>query len=178
MLRAAWKGSRLSWGDETKIWRQAVISRGVLDLDHVVEWCSWGQGNWGGRNVASWPKRCAKLASKQAMHIHRSLVFLTPHTSLLSLYNQQLAAYTPSPGNGDRVFYETLLEQNPASEMAQKWCVHHGVLGNESPSLHFTSLYFTSLHISALLLSYIISHTSYKLTFIWCDITYVPLFWS
>ena len=139
-------GSRLSWGDETKIWRQAVISRGVLDLDHVVEWCSRGQGNWGGRNVASWPKRCAKLASKQAMHIHRSLVFLTPHTSLLSFYNQQLAAYTPSPGNGDRVFYETLLEQNPASEMAQKWCVHHGVLGNHSPSLHSTSLHFTPLH--------------------------------
>ena len=90
--------------------------------------------------MASWPKRCAKLASKQAMHIHTSLLFLTPHTSLLSLYNQQLAAYTPSPGNGDRVFYETLLEQNPASEMAQKWCVHHGVLGNQSPSLHFTLL--------------------------------------
>ena len=40
-----------------------------------------------------------------------------------------LLAYTPSPGNGDRVFYETLLEQRPDSEMAQKWCVHHGVLG-------------------------------------------------
>ena len=100
--------------------------------------------------MASWPKRCAKLASKQAMHIHRSLVFLTPHTSLLSLYNQQLAAYTPSPGNGDRVFYETLLEQNPSSEMAQKWCVHHGVLGNQSPSLHFTSLHSTSLHFTSL----------------------------
>jgi len=35
---------------------------------------------------------------------------------------------TPSPGNGDRVFYETLLEQNPDSEMAQDWCSTHGVL--------------------------------------------------
>ena len=33
-------------------------------------------------------------------------------------------------------------------------------------SLYFTSLHFTSLHISSLLLSYVISHTSYNLTFI------------
>lgn len=35
---------------------------------------------------------------------------------------------TPSPGNGDRVFYETLIEQRPDSEMAQEWCVYYGVL--------------------------------------------------
>ena len=35
---------------------------------------------------------------------------------------------TPSPGNGDRVFYETLLEQRPECEMAQEWCVYYGVL--------------------------------------------------
>lgn len=35
---------------------------------------------------------------------------------------------TPSPGSGDRVFYETLLEQRPDSEMAQDWCVAYGVL--------------------------------------------------
>ena len=35
---------------------------------------------------------------------------------------------TPSPGNGDRVFYETLLDQRPDSEMAQDWCLHYGVL--------------------------------------------------
>ena len=35
---------------------------------------------------------------------------------------------TPSPGNGDRVFYETLLNQRPDSEMAQEWCVYYGVL--------------------------------------------------
>lgn len=35
---------------------------------------------------------------------------------------------TPSPGNGDRVFYETLLRQRPNSEMAQDWCLAYGVL--------------------------------------------------
>ena len=38
---------------------------------------------------------------------------------------------TPSPGNGDRVFYETLLESNPESLMAQEWCVFYGVLDAE-----------------------------------------------
>ena len=35
---------------------------------------------------------------------------------------------TPSPGSGDRVFYDTLLQQRPESEMAQEWCVSHGTL--------------------------------------------------
>lgn len=35
---------------------------------------------------------------------------------------------TPSPGSGDRVFYDTLLQQRPDSEMAQEWCVSHGTL--------------------------------------------------
>jgi hypothetical protein len=35
---------------------------------------------------------------------------------------------TPTKGFGDRVFYETLLRQNPNSEMAQDWCVAYGVL--------------------------------------------------
>lgn len=35
---------------------------------------------------------------------------------------------TPTRGFGDRVFYETLLKQNPNSEMAQEWCVNYGVL--------------------------------------------------
>jgi hypothetical protein len=35
---------------------------------------------------------------------------------------------TPSPGSGDRVFYETLLTQKASSEMAQDWCVAYGVL--------------------------------------------------
>lgn len=35
---------------------------------------------------------------------------------------------TPAPGNGDRVFYETLLKQRPQSEMAQEWCLLYGIL--------------------------------------------------
>ncbi|GKY95094.1 hypothetical protein MPSEU_000473400 [Mayamaea pseudoterrestris] len=35
---------------------------------------------------------------------------------------------TPTPGFGDRVFYETLLRQRPDSAMAQQWCVDYGVL--------------------------------------------------
>jgi hypothetical protein len=38
---------------------------------------------------------------------------------------------TPSPGSGDRVFYDTLLQQRPDSEMAQEWCVSHGTLDLE-----------------------------------------------
>lgn len=38
---------------------------------------------------------------------------------------------TPTPGNGDRVFYETLYRQRPDSEMAQEWCVNYGVLPEE-----------------------------------------------
>jgi hypothetical protein len=31
---------------------------------------------------------------------------------------------TPTPGFGDRVFYETLYRQRPESIMAQEWCVY------------------------------------------------------
>jgi len=41
---------------------------------------------------------------------------------------------TPTRGFGDRVFYETLLRQNPASAMAQEWCVHNGVLPEQEAS--------------------------------------------
>ena len=34
---------------------------------------------------------------------------------------------TPTPGFGDRVFYETLLKQRPESAMAQEWCLYYGV---------------------------------------------------
>lgn len=30
--------------------------------------------------------------------------------------------------DSDRVFYETLIEQNPNSEMAQEWCLLYGIL--------------------------------------------------
>merc|ERR1712110_1250907 len=38
---------------------------------------------------------------------------------------------TPTHGSGTRVFYETLLRQNPNSPMAQKWCVENGVIGDD-----------------------------------------------
>ena len=38
---------------------------------------------------------------------------------------------TPSPGNGDYVFYETLLKQKPGSHIAQEWCVYYGILDEE-----------------------------------------------
>ncbi|KAL7503540.1 hypothetical protein ACHAXN_004647 [Cyclotella atomus] len=41
---------------------------------------------------------------------------------------------TPTPGNGDRVFYETLYRQRPDSEMAQEWCIAYGVLSEEEAS--------------------------------------------
>ena len=41
---------------------------------------------------------------------------------------------TPTRGFGDRVFYETLLKQNPNSIMAQEWCVNYGVLSTEDSS--------------------------------------------
>lgn len=44
---------------------------------------------------------------------------------------------TPTPGFGDRVFYETLLRQRPDSAMAQEWCVYYGVLPhNEADRLN------------------------------------------
>lgn len=38
---------------------------------------------------------------------------------------------TPSPGSGDRVFYESLFKEKPNSEMALVWCIEHGVLPAE-----------------------------------------------
>jgi hypothetical protein len=50
-------------------------------------------------------------------------------SSTLTKMGQKYA--TPSPGNGDRVFYESLLAQRPDSEMAQEWCVNYGILPEE-----------------------------------------------
>mmetsp|Transcript_20198 Transcript_20198/g.56293 ORF Transcript_20198/g.56293 Transcript_20198/m.56293 type:complete len:113 (-) Transcript_20198:1634-1972(-) len=38
---------------------------------------------------------------------------------------------TPTPGFGDRVFYESLLKQRPDSLMAQEWCINYGVLSHK-----------------------------------------------
>ncbi|CAB9513565.1 expressed unknown protein [Seminavis robusta] len=44
---------------------------------------------------------------------------------------------TPTPGFGDRVFYETLLRQRPDSEMAQEWCVAYGVLPEDEAQKYY-----------------------------------------
>mmetsp|Transcript_14242 Transcript_14242/g.29744 ORF Transcript_14242/g.29744 Transcript_14242/m.29744 type:complete len:101 (-) Transcript_14242:188-490(-) len=38
---------------------------------------------------------------------------------------------TPTPGFGDRVFYESLLKQRQTSEMAQDWCLNYGILSHK-----------------------------------------------
>ena len=40
---------------------------------------------------------------------------------------------TPSPGAGTRVFYETMLTQQPESFIALKWCTEHGVYPTLAP---------------------------------------------
>ena len=47
---------------------------------------------------------------------------------------------TPSPGNGDRVFYETLYQQKPSSEMAQEWVISYGVLEHDDALKLYTAL--------------------------------------
>ena len=39
-----------------------------------------------------------------------------------------------------RVFYETLLQQNPASEMAQDWCLAYGILDPEEALILYTKV--------------------------------------
>ena len=34
----------------------------------------------------------------------------------------------PEEGDGARIFYESLREQKPASKMAEKWCLEHGLV--------------------------------------------------
>ena len=41
---------------------------------------------------------------------------------------------TPTPGFGDRVFYETLLRQRPDSLMAQEWYVGSWTAGRQASS--------------------------------------------
>jgi len=47
---------------------------------------------------------------------------------------------TPTSGAGDRVFYETLLRQNPKSIMAQEWCLAYGVLQVEEATKLFKKI--------------------------------------
>ena len=59
-------------------------------------------------------------------------------TDSLSPYNVAGQKFpTPTPGFGDRVFYETLYRQRPDSSMAQEWCVSYGVLSSkEAEKVH------------------------------------------
>lgn len=52
----------------------------------------------------------------------------TPEEDIFLAFKPGQKYPTPSPGNGDRVFYETLLTQRPDSEMAQDWCLAYGIL--------------------------------------------------
>ncbi|KAK8805606.1 hypothetical protein WA158_002262 [Blastocystis sp. Blastoise] len=47
---------------------------------------------------------------------------------------------TPSPGQGDRVFYESLNQQNPDSFMALKWCVEHGIFEEKESKKQYERL--------------------------------------
>lgn len=47
---------------------------------------------------------------------------------------------TPTPGFGDRVFYETLLRQRPESVMAQEW---YGVLHCSSLHVFYAAVPFS-----------------------------------
>ena len=38
---------------------------------------------------------------------------------------------SPSDSDGTRIFYESLLGQNPKSLMAKKWCLEYGLLGKD-----------------------------------------------
>ena len=38
---------------------------------------------------------------------------------------------SPDEGEGIRLFYESLLQQNPESKMAEKWMLEHGLLPKE-----------------------------------------------
>lgn len=55
-----------------------------------------------------------------------SHLILKPYLFVLS--NTLLDAY----GLEDRVFYETLLQQRPDSEMAQEWCLFYGILDDQA----------------------------------------------
>ena len=44
-----------------------------------------------------------------------------------SLSRVSLLTHTHTQGDGTRIFYESLLQENPQSDIAFKWCVEHGI---------------------------------------------------
>jgi hypothetical protein len=78
---------------------------------------------------------CVYLSSccvtKSALIFPSSLCGLTTTNHHHHHQNKGQKEPTPTPGVGDRVFYETLLRQRPDSAMAQEWCVRFGVLHHD-----------------------------------------------
>ena len=71
-------------------------------------------------NAAKPPQDCHLLPPAASEH------FFTSHKHVIMAEDEQNLKPgqkfpTPTPGNGDRVFYETLFRQRPDSEMAQDW---------------------------------------------------------
>lgn len=53
---------------------------------------------------------------------------------------------TPPESDSIRKFYTTLFKQNKGSEMALKWCLEHGCLGNRQTT--FAISYFAMKNLS------------------------------
>eukprot|EP01138_Halocafeteria_seosinensis_P002826 gb/GECG01002887.1/.p1 GENE.gb/GECG01002887.1/~~gb/GECG01002887.1/.p1 ORF type:complete len:186 (+),score=44.89 gb/GECG01002887.1/:1-558(+) len=45
---------------------------------------------------------------------------------------------TPSPGAGERVFYETLLKEKPECDIALVWSIEHGILSKEEAAKRYS----------------------------------------
>ena len=58
------------------------------------------------------------------------IVHTTTHGTKINLKTGQKYP-TPTPGHADRVFYESLFEQNPNSFMAMEYCINYGILDEE-----------------------------------------------
>jgi hypothetical protein len=69
------------------------------------------------------PKKPTK-SDKPATNANSKKLFFVPGQKYVS----------PSDGDGTRVFYESLLNQNPKSLMAKKWCLEYGLLSKDKAS--------------------------------------------
>eukprot|EP00501_MAST-03F_sp_TOSAG23-6_P002510 GSMAST32.ASY1.ANO1.2647.1 assembled CDS len=84
-------------------------------------------------NTASLPKAPLRASIKKEKKLKKETGINTSERGIISLQigederNPGQKYPTPSPGQGTRVFYESLLRQNNESFMALKWCTEHGV---------------------------------------------------
>ena len=67
-----------------------------------------------------------KEAPKPAAKVEKTAASKKPEEKNDRLPGQKYD--TPDENDGSRIFYESLLKQNPNSKMAMKWCVEYGVL--------------------------------------------------